>query len=79
MDTTGIGKTFVTSDIAIAAYLATHGFVLTECKREPGGRFYFEFDDPNNKARSKSVEFVSSDCCKFDNHIRNLKKLLYDS
>jgi len=77
MSTPGTGKTFVTSDIAIAAYLATNDFALIECKREPGGRFYFEFDDPNDKARLKSVEFVNSDCCKFDNHIRNLKKLLY--
>ena len=72
-------NTFVTSDIAIAAYLATHGFSLIDCRRLPDGRFYFEFDDSSGTARQKSVEFVNSDCCKFDNHIRNLKKILYKS
>ncbi|MBK23547.1 MAG: hypothetical protein CME70_06030 [Halobacteriovorax sp.] len=79
MTTSSQNNVFVTSDIAIAAYLATHGFSLTECKRLPDGRFYFEFDDADNKARAKSVEFVNSDCCKFDNHVRNLKKILYKS
>ncbi len=79
MNNTSAGKTFVTSDIAIAAYLATHNFALIECKRLPDGRFYFEFNDPDDKARLRSVEFVNSDCCKFDNHIRNLKKILYKS
>jgi len=72
-------KVFTTSDIAIAAYLAIHGFALRDCKMLPGGRFYFEFADPDELARSKSIEFVNSDCCKFDNQIRNLKKILYES
>ena len=70
---------FTTSDLAIAAYLATHGYVLNDCKKLEGGKFYFEFLDPDNTARQKSVEFLNSDCCRFDNHIRNLKKLLYKS
>ena len=72
-------KIFTTSDIAIAAYLAIHGYVLRDCRVQHGGRFYFEYDDPDSTARSKSIEFVNSDCCKFDNQIRNLKKILYES
>jgi hypothetical protein len=72
-------KTFVTSDIAIAAYLQTHGFKLVDCKRLSDGRFYFEFEDPADECRQKSVEFLSSECCQFDNNVRNLKKILYKS
>ena len=44
-------KVFTTSDIAIAAYLAIHGCALRDCKMLPGGRFYFEFADPDELAR----------------------------
>jgi len=73
------GQPYITSDIAIAAYLVIYGFALIDCKRLPDGKFYFEFNDPQNMARLKSIEFVNSDCCKYDNQVRNLKKLLYKS
>jgi len=79
LSVTGTSKNFTTSDIAIAAYLAINGYALVDCKMLPGGRFFFEFADPNGTARAKSIEFVNSDCCKFDNQIRNLKKILYES
>lgn len=69
---------FVTSDIGIAAYLQLLNKKLLLCERDPSGRFRFEFEDSDNDCESKSLEFVNSDFCKFDNHIRNLKKLLFD-
>ena len=78
MSSEGINK-FTTSDLAIAAFLATYGYVLSDCKKLEGGKFYFEFSDPDSTARLKSVEFLNSDCCRFDNQVRNLKKLLYKS
>ena len=70
-------NTFTTSDIGIAAYLQLQGFKLLVCKREQGGRFYFEFLDEELKCSEKSLEFLSSDFCKFDNNVRNLKKILF--
>tara|TARA_B100001094_G_C18012151_1_gene710662 strand:+ start:63 stop:296 length:234 start_codon:yes stop_codon:yes gene_type:complete len=70
-------KTFTTSDIGIAAYLQLQGFKLLVCKREQGGRFYFEFADNDMSCSEKSLEFLSSDFCKFDNNVRNLKKILF--
>ena len=70
-------KTFTTSDIGIAAYLQLQGFKLLVCKREPGGRFYFEFLDEELKCSAVSLEFLNSDFCKFDNNVRNLKKILF--
>ena len=68
---------YETSDLAIAAYLMLHDFKLVDAGKMPSGKFRFVFEDPSNQAKSKAVEFLSSDCCKFDTHIKNLKKLLY--
>jgi len=70
-------KTFKTSDIGIAAYLQLQGFRLISCRRLDTGKFFFEFDDPQDQCRLKSLEFLESDFCKFDNNVRNLKKILF--
>lgn len=69
-------KTYTTSDIGIAAYLQLCGKKLIQCKRLEGGRFFFEFDNPE-ECKEKAIEFLSSDFCKFDNIVRNLKKILF--
>ena len=69
-------KNYTTSDIGIAAYLQLHGLKLVKRERAPTGRFHFEFEDEENICQLKSLEFLSSDFCKFDNNVRNLKKIL---
>lgn len=68
---------YKTSDLAIAAYLMLHEFKLKDASRTASGRFLFVFEDPNDGAKSKAVEFLSSDCCKFDTHVKNLKKIIF--
>lgn len=70
-------KTFTTSDIGIAAYLQLRKFKLLECRRLESGKFFFRFDDPNVECQQKSLEFLDSDFCNFDNNVRNLKKILF--
>tara|TARA_R100001015_G_C4632330_1_gene195744 strand:- start:2732 stop:2971 length:240 start_codon:yes stop_codon:yes gene_type:complete len=70
-------STFKTSDIGIAAYLQLQGFKLLSCKRLDTGKFFFEFSDPDDQCKIKSLEFLESDFCKFDNNVRNLKKILF--
>jgi len=70
-------NTFITSDIGIAAYLQLTGHVLLECKRLETGKFFFQFNDENKECKSKSLQFLASDFCKFDNNVRNLKKVLF--
>ena len=65
-----------TSDLGIAAYLMVHNFVLVNAAKEKSGRFLFEFEDPNAEAQSYAIKFVSSCCCTFDGHVKNLKKLI---
>ncbi len=68
---------FITSDIGIAAYLQLQGIKLVSCKRLESGKFHFEFEDPADQCKMKSLEFLESDFCKFDNNVRNLKKILF--
>jgi hypothetical protein len=68
---------FTTSDIGIAAYLQLKGHKLINCHRLESGKFYFEFEDPQNQCRIQSLEFLDSEFCKFDNIVRNLKKVLF--
>ena len=68
---------FVTSDIGIAAYLQLQGVKLISCKRLENGKFHFEFEDPSQQGRLKALEFLDSEFCKFDNNVRNLKKILF--
>lgn len=68
---------YTTSDIGIAAYLQLKGFKLLQCSRLESGKFHFVFSDPDDKCVSISLEFLDSDFCKFDNNVRNLKKILF--
>lgn len=68
---------YTTSDIGIAAYLQLKGLKLVDCRRLETGKFHFAFEDPENKCSSLSLEFLDSEFCKFDNNVRNLKKVLF--
>lgn len=68
---------FTTSDIGIAAYLQLRGFKLKACKRLDTGKFHFSFEDLQDECQDTALEFLDSDFCKFDNNVRNLKKILF--
>jgi len=77
MSETNNNEVYTTSDIGIAAYLQLKKFKIIDCKRLPTGKFYFCFADPENQCMLLSLEFLDSDFCKFDNNVRNLKKILF--
>jgi len=68
---------YKTSDLSIAAYLMMKGLKLVDAKRGPTGQFLFEFSDPDGKGVQLAIEFTGSACAVYDNHVRNLKKILY--
>ena len=70
-------KSYKTSDLSIAAFLMMKGMKLINASKATSGQFMFEFDDPNNEGVTYAIEFASSDCAVYDNHVRNLKKILY--
>ena len=69
--------TYKTSDLSIAAYLMMKGMKLLDAERAQNGQFMFEFDDPNGEGIKLAIEFTGSLCAVYDNHVRNLKKILY--
>ena len=70
-------NTYTTSDIGIAAYIQLKGVKLLECRRLESGKFYFKFSNDLGECQRLSLEFLESDFCKFDNNVRNLKKILF--
>jgi len=68
---------YKTSDLSIAAFLMMKGVKLLNAERAPNGQFMFEFDDVDNRGVQYAIEFAGSDCAVYDNHVRNLKKILY--
>lgn len=66
---------YTTSDIALAAYLKLKGLKLINCTR--ADKFVFEFEDPEELAEDMAIEFVNSECRKFDDEMRSLKKIIY--
>lgn len=70
--------TYSTSDIALAAYLKLQGMILVECGRD-GPKFRFVFEDPEDQGAHLALEFVNSECRRYDDEIRSLKKVLYSS
>ena len=70
---------FTTHDLGLAAYLMIKGLSLLDARIGPYGRYIFEFNDSKNEARSLSIQFLNSDCAKFDQQVRNLRTLLKTS
>ena len=68
---------YETSDLALAAFLLMRDMVLIRADKLPSGKFRFIFNDPDDEAVVLSMSFINSDFVKFDNHVRNLKKLVH--
>lgn len=68
---------YKTSDLSIAAYLMMKGMKLINAYRSSNGQFMFEFNDPNTLGAQFAIEFTNSESAVYDNHVRNLKKILY--
>ena len=67
---------YLTHDIALAAFLMMKGLSLKDAYVNPSGVYVFEFDNPDQNARSLAIEFLNSECSNFDNQMRNLRKIL---
>ena len=71
-------KEFQTSDLSLAAYLLMKGMKLKKADKTPSGKFIFLFSDPDDSGQTLAVSFLNSEFCEYDNHVRNLKKVLYN-
>jgi hypothetical protein len=70
-------KVYITSDLALAAFLLTRGHRLIVAKKLPTGRYHFELEDNDNQCEKLKFEFVNSEFMKYDNNLKMLKKMIY--
>jgi hypothetical protein len=67
---------FVTNDLSVAAFLLTHGYKVTKAAKEVGGRYLFEIEDHDGQAADVSLDFLSSECFRYDGFVRMLRNML---
>ena len=65
---------FETPDIATAAFLLMKGFKLLSADTV-SGKYRFVFED-DGSARAACIEFLNSDCQKFDSYLRALRSMI---
>jgi len=53
------------------------GLKILKAEKDQNYKFNFIFEDPNLQAPSHAVSFINGEFLKYDNHVRNLKKMLY--
>ena len=67
---------FVTNDLGTAAFLLVKGCQLSNAYVNSKNIYVFEFKGDINKNRQVAIEYLNSDCSKFDAQIKNLKNIL---
>ena len=70
----GVVQIFTTNDLSFAAYLVMKGVKLIDA-RKLGKSFQFKFVDDPHISRY-SISYVGSECSRFDDSIRKLKRLM---
>lgn len=70
-------KVYSTSDLALAAFMKLRGRRLLSAGKAQGGKFRFEFDDPDGTCAVLALEFVNGEFSAYDAQVRALKKALY--
>tara|TARA_Y100000593_G_scaffold72619_1_gene133360 strand:- start:71 stop:292 length:222 start_codon:yes stop_codon:yes gene_type:complete len=72
-------KEYSTPDLSIAAFLLMKGVKLTRAEKLSSGKFNFTFDDPDQKCQKYALDFLNSEFSDYDNHVRNLKRMIYSN
>jgi hypothetical protein len=70
---------YMTPDLSLAAFLLMRGVKLKKAEKSKSGKFIFLFSDVDNSCQNLALEFLNSEFSNYDNHIRNLKKIIYSS
>ena len=68
---------FITSDLSLAAFLSMKGIELLKCGKTQVGKFEFIFHEKDGLGPKYAIDYLNSDFCKFDHHVRSIKKMLY--
>jgi hypothetical protein len=68
-----------TSDIGVAAYIFMNDVEVLGAVSDSRRRFRFIFNDEDGVCDTLKVSYVNSESARFDNAVRTLKKLCYQS
>lgn len=72
------GRHRTTKDLALAAYVHMLGLKIVkaeECRRGSTNEYMFTFEDPDGEWEGYHISYANSEASRFDNSVRNLKKL----
>lgn len=67
-------KTYITNDMSIAAFLLMNDQEIVNV--EKGNPYVFEFKDDEKKCEKIALQFLSSECSKYDGYLRMLRGML---
>ena len=67
-------KNYVTNDMSMAAFLLLKGQQLVKVEKK--NPYVFEFLDPDNKCEKIAIDFLSSECSKYDGYLRMLRSMI---
>ena len=67
-------KKYITNDMSIAAFLLMKGCQVIRV--EKSNPYVFEFDDNEKKCEKIALEFLSSECSKYDGYLRMLRGMI---
>jgi hypothetical protein len=68
---------FRTNDLGTAAFLMVKGRKLSNAYVNEKKIFVFEFEGEEEENRKLAIEYLNSECARFDAQIKNLKKILH--
>ena len=67
---------FETNDLGTAAFLMLRGCVLNDAYVNDRKIFVFKFEGEEAKNRKLAIEYLNSECSRFDSQVKNLKTIL---
>lgn len=67
-------KKYLTHDMSVAAFLLMNGCNITRV--EKSSPYIFEFDDNENKCEKIALQFLTSECSKYDGYLRMLRGMI---
>lgn len=70
--------TWVTTDLGSAAFAHFRGLLILGVTNDGHGKFTFRFSDPEHKGKQLQIDYMNSECRRYDEALRSLKKLCYD-
>jgi hypothetical protein len=74
-----MSKNFITNDLGTAAFLMIRGCKLLNAYVDQRKVYVFEFGGDKEENRRLAIDYLNSECSKFDAQLKNLKKILKTS